>query len=853
MPLTTRRSSVRSRRIAVHAIGLAAILVAQSSFVASATAARPATGSVAAGGLEPTIHWEQARAHEDDTISFTPGGRVTVGFKPRATDRWKVGGVAPRTLPAGRLDGKRMRHQGEPETPTRAAEPAVPEPEPSAPEPEPPTQAPEPSTADPQVDQPIADPGTVVDATATSWVAPDEPGMVTPQARVDPGALRREVFGFLPYWQVNSSTLRIQYDKISTIAYFGVGADAAGNLQKRNRDGSITTGWSGWTSSRMTSIINAAHATGTRVVLTVQSFAWNSTGKARQKALLGSSTARLHLARQIAAAVRDRGADGVNLDFEPLVAGGDAQFTALIRTIRAELDKVARGYQLTFDTTGFIGNYPIEEATAPGGADAIFIMGYDYRGASSSPVGSVAPLARSGYDIRDTVAAYAARVPASKLILGVPYYGRAWSTATNLVHARNISGARYGASATVVYTSALPFFTQHGKRYATSEQVAWTVYRRQNCTATYGCVNPWRQLYIDDARALSAKYDLVNRYNLRGAGIWALGYDGTRSELWAAIGTKFINDSVPPAISGYSLTAPVFSPNGDGTLDTTTARMTATGLIRWGYRVQAIVGSTLGPNLRSGTVGNKTPAFIWNGMDSTPAVVPDGSYRITLWAEDASANRTERAFTVRVDLRRSTVATRASRGFLTPDRDGRAESLPLSWGSDEAIAGAVRVRDRTGSVFRTWAFTSRSSWAASWDGRGRDGLIVKDDRYTFQVDGRDRAGNRTIANHTISVDRTIRSVRWTDGSFDPRAGQRSQVRIVLRRAAVVKVAIYRGSTLIRTVWTDRSAAAGTHAWNWNGRTAAGAYVAPGTYRVIVTARSWIGSTWYTRNVVVETH
>ena len=46
-----------------------------------------------------------------------------------------------------------------------------------------------------------------------------------------------------------------------------------------------------------------------------------------------------------------------------------------------------------------------------------------------------------------------------------------------------------------------------------AEAVAWTVYRRQNCTTTYGCVNPYRQLYLDDARALGRKYDLVNAYD----------------------------------------------------------------------------------------------------------------------------------------------------------------------------------------------------------------------------------------------------------------------------------------------------------------------------------------------------
>ncbi|HEX2470437.1 MAG TPA: glycosyl hydrolase family 18 protein [Candidatus Limnocylindrales bacterium] len=862
MPVITHRPPAVAPRIAFGAIGLAAILAAQTVGVVTAAGPSTASASSSAAGLEPSIHWEDAKAHARDRISFEPGGRVTVGFTPRASDRWRVGGVAPQRLPAGRLDGKQLRAHGAPVTPAVPVPSASIAPSPSIqsspqsstePSAEPSAPASESPAPDPNIDQPIADPGTVLDATAAAWSPPADAQGLAPQARVDPGALRREVFGFLPYWQLNSSTLRIQYDKISTIAYFGVGTDAAGNLLKRNADGSITTGWSGWTSSRLTSIINAAHSTGTRVVLTVQNFAWNSSGKTRQKALLGSSTARLRLARQIAAAVRDRGADGVNLDFEPLVSGYETRFTALVRTIRAELDKVRKGYQITFDTTGFIGNYPIEAATAPGGADAIFIMGYDYRGSSSSPVGSVAPLSRSGYDIRDTVAAYAARVPASKLILGVPYYGRAWSTSTNLVHATNISGTKYGASSAVIYTTAVPFFEQYGKRYETTEQVAWTVYRREHCTSTYGCVNPWRQLYVDDAMALRAKYDVVNRYNLRGAGIWALGYDGTRPELWGAIQARFITDTVPPTITGGSISAPVFSPNGDGTLDSTTARMTVTALIKWGYRVQAVSGTTLGPNLRSGTVSGKAPTFTWNGMDSTPSVVADGTYRITLWAEDASANRSERAFTVTVDKRAATAAPKTSRAFLTPDGNGLSDTVGLSWTSSEPITGAVRIRDRDGQILRRWAFTSRASWAASWDGRASDGQVVKDGRYTYQVDGRDRAGNRTVANKTILVDRTIRSIRWTDSSFDPRAGQRSQVRIDIRRAAVLTVRIYRGSTLVRTVWTDRSFAAGVHAWNWNGRTAAGAYVSPGTYRVVVWAKSWIGTTWSARSVVVQAH
>jgi len=46
-------------------------------------------------------------------------------------------------------------------------------------------------------------------------------------------------------------------------------------------------------------------------------------------------------------------------------------------------------------------------------------------------------------------------------------------------------------------------------------------------------------------------------------------------------------------------------------------------------------------------------------------------------------------------------------------------------------------------------------------------------------------------------------------------------------------------------------AVGAFAWTWNGRTAAGALVAPGTYRAEVTTRTWIGTSTFSRSVVVK--
>ena len=668
------------------------------------------------------------------------------------------------------------------------------------------------------------------------------------QARVDPGALRREVFGFLPYWEVNSSTLSIQYDKISTIAYFGVGAKGDGTLMKLNSNGTVTTGWGGWTSSKMTSIINKAHTTGTRVVLTIQSFAWNTSGADRQKQLLGSSTNRLRLARSIVAAVRDRGADGVNLDFEPLVTGYGPQFTALVRTIRAEFDKVAKGYQITFDTLGFIGNYPIEDATAPGGADALFVMGYDYRTSAHSPVGSIAPLSRTGYDIRETVAAYTARIPASKVILGVPYYGRAWSTDTALLNAKNISGVKYGASATVVYTSALPYFTSYGKKYDTKEQVAWTAYRRENCTATYGCVNPWRQLYIDDARALGAKYALINEYNLRGAGMWALGYDGTRTDLWQAIMDAFVTDTVPPTISSSATSSLYVSPNGDGRYDTVTVTMAVTGLVRWGYAIAPVVSGVVGANIRSGTVENKTVKLVWDGQAHDGVTVPDGRYRITIWVGDVSDNRTTRTFDIIRDTVPMALTTSATPWVITPNGDGRNDTTSLAWTSAESATSSARIFAADGTTARRYSKTGTSG-TFTWDGRNGAGTWLPSGRYTYRVLTYDRAGNRTVADRAVAIDKTIVWLVWS--SSPVRRGTAVTTTYKLRRSAAVTLGIYQGATEVRRVYTQRNVVAGTYSWRWDGRDKNGVLLPRGTYKSVIIVTSSIATTKLSRSVIVE--
>lgn len=365
---------------------------------------------------------------------------------------------------------------------------------------------------------------------AAAAASPDggAPGVV-PLAQVGKG-LTREVYGFLNTGQVDWALTHLDYSVLSSIAFFGIRAGSDGHLIHDAR-------WTVWSGSKVTELINRAHSHGTRFLLTVTGFAWTSGQRTAMAALLGSSARRHQLAVETAAAVVQRGADGVNLDFEPIPSGYKAGYTALVREVRAALTAQRRGLGLTFDVTGYMDSYDVAGLTAQGAANAMFIMGYHYRGSWSTTAGSIAPLTRPGYDVTDTVDTALRYTTPDKVILGVPYYGYSWSTTGSGVRsAVRPSGSIYGWPSSVLYSRAVALASAHGRLWDSVEQSPWTRYLYRACSS---CPLTWRQVYYDDAISLGRKYDLVNRKGLRGAGIWALGYEGDRTELNATLRSHF--------------------------------------------------------------------------------------------------------------------------------------------------------------------------------------------------------------------------------------------------------------------------------------------------------------------------
>jgi spore germination protein YaaH len=268
----------------------------------------------------------------------------------------------------------------------------------------------------------------------------------------------------------------------------------------------------------MDRLIEAARANGTKVVMSLERFAWSRGQIDISRRLLSSRARRDALAREVAEEVVRRGVDGVNVDFEPIPAGQKAAFTAFVKSLRRELDRLRPGLQLTFCVVGHHDSYDVAGSTGPDAADAVYLMGYHYAGTWSKRAGSTAPMGGPQHDVVDSVKSLLRHVEPHELIVGLPYYGHAWPTAGNRLNA-----ATQGGGFDVTLDRAIALAARFEARYDKVQQVAWVPYRARPCD---GCALRWYQLYFDDARALAWKLDWIKDRELLGTGVWTIGFEG---------------------------------------------------------------------------------------------------------------------------------------------------------------------------------------------------------------------------------------------------------------------------------------------------------------------------------------
>jgi chitodextrinase/GH18 family chitinase len=228
--------------------------------------------------------------------------------------------------------------------------------------------------------------------------------------------LRAKVIGYVPSWRGNVGFVR--YNTLTDINYAFLVA---------REDGSLTTEYD---DNLLQTVVSQAHANGVRVLISVGGgVASGALGRAICNTAYpnASATLKANLLQFMTA----KDLDGIDLDWEyPQSASEASAFTTFVTSLAADVH--ARQKLLTAATVGanWVGKYYADAAVDA--FDFLNVMAYDIPGQQ-----------HSSYQVAvDQLAYWAARgVPASKLVLGVPFYGYPADGSRNAIAYKDVLAA----------------------------------------------------------------------------------------------------------------------------------------------------------------------------------------------------------------------------------------------------------------------------------------------------------------------------------------------------------------------------------------------------------------------------
>lgn len=341
--------------------------------------------------------------------------------------------------------------------------------------------------------------------------------------------LNKVVFGWHPYW---SNGLEDNYDwnLLSDFTYFSYEVDY-------NTGNAVTT--NNWATA---SSVTKALAHGVRVNLCVTLFSNHTT-------FFNNSTAQQTLITNIKNLLQQRGAHGVNIDFEGVAAINKTAFTNFLILLSNQLHAVNPNYKLSVCLYAVDWNNVFDISAIDQYVDYYTIMGYDYYYSGSSTTGPTAPLysySSFDYSLARSLGYYISKgASKEKLVLALPYYGQDWATNSSNVPS-NTSANGSARTYKSIKINANGYYSN--RQYEENSVCPYYVY---NAGGYHHC-------FCDDEESLATKYDFVNLMGIAGIGIWALGYDDGYNNLWNAIKEKFTdcNDSQCNGIF-YDLAGPI--------------------------------------------------------------------------------------------------------------------------------------------------------------------------------------------------------------------------------------------------------------------------------------------------------
>ncbi|MGB8317276.1 MAG: glycosyl hydrolase family 18 protein [Ignavibacteriaceae bacterium] len=329
--------------------------------------------------------------------------------------------------------------------------------------------------------------------------------------------LNRSVFGYLPEWEYNNGAYNyLRYDLLSHIAAFAFPVSNTGAIDN-------PSAWP-WTD-----VINKAHTNGVKVIMVAVNFVSDEIHQ-----IISDSLAKANFIQNAKNKIDTYKLDGINIDFEGVsTADNGTHINSFMKDLTDSIHSAFPGKEVSFASPAVNwGGWDFSGLA--NSCDYLFVMGYDFFGSWSSTTGPVAPFTGGSINVSNTINVQYGQVTQKfpeKLILGVPYYGAYWTTVN-----QNAGSAVTAFVSSPYFEVTQPGSENYGILWNNLYQTPW--YRWDN--------GKWNQVWFDNDSSLALKYNLAISKNLKGVGMWALGYDGTRQELWNLLSVKFGNGVIPP-------------------------------------------------------------------------------------------------------------------------------------------------------------------------------------------------------------------------------------------------------------------------------------------------------------------
>jgi chitinase len=282
---------------------------------------------------------------------------------------------------------------------------------------------------------------------------------------------------------------------------------------------------------------------------------WTLSGPFSDAALTDESRAKF--ARSCGRFLTEYGCDGIDIDWEYPVGGGlpgnktrpedKENYTKLLARLREELDTVGKKdgktYLLTIAAPAAPATFAhVELEKIHAYLDWVNLMSYDFHGSWSDATNLHAPLfagsddpssepARSKFNVDAAVQAYLkAGVPADKLVMGVPFYGRGWGGVKDVKdglyqpHAPQVPRGTWEDGVWDYKDLTANYVGKVNRHWNDAAKAPWLFDPKKALMITY-----------EDPESIRHKVDYVQRHGLGGMMIWEVSADDPRAPLLDAI------------------------------------------------------------------------------------------------------------------------------------------------------------------------------------------------------------------------------------------------------------------------------------------------------------------------------